>query len=356
MTALVLCGAACSGGVKKSASTTTGKSATTSTTASTTTRPQLPAPAHLAACPKANPDESPRPFDENAGVRGLATKLVPLKALYVRVCSYRYLPDGRVTTVSGSPRVAAQLEADTNRLPSSPRPSPGSCPARHLVFFATFANDSQQVDLLAPLCGDAVSNGDLAVSTTPTWLDELQNYATPGAVVATTPSGLPGNDGGRSATGPTGPTGLTQSDRAECTSADVAAKGAWIMPAPHDVQRQFAFDHGQNILEPPTNTNPPIGAARAWQIATKFGLVSPPGHGRYQLVLANLTSIHNYLHHPVWVVIGRDVVTFSFGGPASPPGAIRPVQPPCFFGNTVQPIDAASGQPLWYESGVNDLP
>jgi hypothetical protein len=155
-----------------------------------------------------------------------------------------------------------------------------------------------------------------------------------------------------------------QPNDASCTNADLA-QGTFAMPTPRRVEHHIALNDGQDILDPPTLTKPSVTAAQAWKTGTKFGLLTPARHGRYELWLGNLTSYRRYVNpptwrsvsHPVWMIVGRDVPIFPIsGGPALPPGVTRPPQPPCYFGNVIQPIDATTGRSLFWESGLPQVP
>jgi hypothetical protein len=113
----------------------------------------------------------------NAGVRGLANRLVPIDALNVRVC--RYGRNGRlVGSAALSPLVTAPFEHETNRLVTN-RFGGGSCVSTPPVYFLTFAGDTQQVSVADEgECGGYVSNGVRGARTTAKWRNELQRYAT----------------------------------------------------------------------------------------------------------------------------------------------------------------------------------
>ena len=183
------------------------------------------------------------------------------------------------------------------------------------------------------------SGGDHAASTTTTTTARI---AAPIASVAPV--------------GPSGPGGPTGRAAATCTVADLA-KGVFVMPTPTVVKHEVVFGSGEDILDPPSSTNPPISTARAWRAASTFGLLIPPRHGSYQLLLGDLTSIHQYLRRPVWMIIGRGVPTVPpSGGPLGPSGAARPRRPPCYFANVIQPVNATTGRSLFAESGGVQVP
>jgi len=157
---------------------------------------------------------------------------------------------------------------------------------------------------------------------------------------------------------------VTPPDTVSCTTADLAW-GTFAMPTPHRVQYHFVFDGGQGILDPPSLARPHVSAARAWQTATKFGLLTPARHGSYQLLLGNLTSYRRFVNppvwrsvsRPVWMIVGRDVPIFPLsGGPPPPRGVTGPAPPPCYFGNVIQPVDATTGKSLFWESGLPQVP
>jgi hypothetical protein len=109
----------------------------------------------------------------NAGVHGLAGKLVPITALNVRVCRYgrneRLL--GRGVLVRP---LAAQFEDETNRLPTfPPSASEPPCPIVPRFFLVTFASDREQVTIGDPGGCHGVTNGDLDANPTANWRGEL---------------------------------------------------------------------------------------------------------------------------------------------------------------------------------------
>jgi len=120
--------------------------------------------------------------------RALATAVVPFVASKVRVCRY-LIHGGVIERVLTSPSVVAQIESETNRLPTLPtrkRSSHAVPPDRcgsSSWYLVTFANDSQRVDVMTTVC-DTASNRVLGVRTTPQWLNELQRY-TPIPIVGT---------------------------------------------------------------------------------------------------------------------------------------------------------------------------
>ena len=163
--------ASCSSGGGKHASPTTA-SPTTSTTAVTTTTMSLShVVADLGPCPSTN--SAFGSAATNSGVRALTKKMVPITALNVLVC--RYGLEGQLTRVAVlKPVTAAQLEADTNKLPASTRAASFSCRPTQQSFSLTFANDTQQVQV-QDACG-AMINGRSWARPTPKWLNELANY------------------------------------------------------------------------------------------------------------------------------------------------------------------------------------
>jgi len=123
----------------------------------------------------------------NAGVEGLAERLVPFAASHVRVCRYEYLPNGDVASASATPQIAP-LEQEANQLPRYPGAGPQSCnpPVFPLIYFVIFADNAQQVAVMDADCG-SVTNGAAYVHPGTSWRNELQSYFT-GSKATTTSS------------------------------------------------------------------------------------------------------------------------------------------------------------------------
>ncbi len=109
----------------------------------------------------------------NAGVQGLAKRLVPIAAVKVRACEY----DPTLTlrgTFTLSQQLAAQFETETNRLPAGALLADCSFDAPDN--FLISASDSQQV-VVNDVCA-GFSNGVFTAIPTTEWSNELQRYTT----------------------------------------------------------------------------------------------------------------------------------------------------------------------------------
>jgi hypothetical protein len=201
---LVLCASACSGGSSKPAlptlptaafapattafaTTTSPPSTTTTTPVATTTTPPLRV-VDLADCPRDNPNNALTRL--NAGPSDVATDLVPIDALNVRVCKYG--PVGKAPRLLGiswlALSVARTFTADTNNLPTT---GPGvTCtgPTQSATsFFLTFAVDTQTTNLYAGGCPIIVSNGTLTAPASAEWYSELAQYTNHASVTPKAP-------------------------------------------------------------------------------------------------------------------------------------------------------------------------
>ena len=180
--------AGCSSGGEKTSTPTTASPArvTTVTRAHAPLRRIVPdghVVANFAGCPATSVAADVK----NAGVKGLGTRLVPIKVSSVRICAY-YFPVGQTRDVVLTGAAAARFTADTNRIRT---PQNGdSCP-EGLTYFITFASNTQHVSLAA-YCDEHLTNGAFGADATPVWVDELRQY--------TSPTRLPS-----APTGPTGP-------------------------------------------------------------------------------------------------------------------------------------------------------
>jgi hypothetical protein len=173
--------AACSSSGKQSTPTTAN------VTATTTTNPaagfSYPAPvqrpravAKLGSCPEQLPYSLFTAMTPH--VDGLATELVPIVTLSMRVCRY----GGNAQRLLGHAVLeglaAKRVAAETNKL--MPRRLPGLTPVAgpaDTEFFLTFANHSQQVAVVVN--GPFPTNGTfVALPPPPRWLDELTGYST----------------------------------------------------------------------------------------------------------------------------------------------------------------------------------
>jgi len=141
-----------------------------STLPATTVSPS-PALANLGPCPQRQPTTSPSA--SNAGIRGLAGKLVPIQATNVRVCSYFRVGNtaelDRFGRLTGAAAVALEHTANGLRLP--PRLNITRCPGSP-PFLVTFANANRQITVGA-YCGGVLSNGTFTVSNSQQWFNEL---------------------------------------------------------------------------------------------------------------------------------------------------------------------------------------
>src|ERR1700690_699583 len=131
------------------------KAPPSSTLPSTTVSPSR-AVANLGACPESEPTATPLAL--NAGLERLASKLVPISATDVRICSYFHARTGdfldRFGRLTGPDAVA--LEHTANGLQLPPRVDISRCPGSP-AFLVTFANAKQQVTVGA-YCGGVLSN------------------------------------------------------------------------------------------------------------------------------------------------------------------------------------------------------
>lgn len=170
---LVLGAGACSSS-KKTGDATTSVPATTSAAP-----PKIKA--KLGPCPLVYPRIQLAVL--NAGVKGLDTKLVPLEAESVRVCTYS------VTKLTASGTVesdaASKFEADTNALPKATNRL--DCPGEKItrLFFVTFQDASHRVQVGASdACGGNAGNGAFVAEAKQAWADEVIRIATKKAPVA----------------------------------------------------------------------------------------------------------------------------------------------------------------------------
>ena len=157
--------------------TTVARRATTTVGRATGVRGGGAGPLNVAAslgpCPSSPPIDSQtlRNLNERAHV-GRA-KLVPITAQTMRVCTYPSGPGSVAIRNMFGLDTAARFEGQTNQLPLlGGRRSSVPCAAGTPETLLTFANDSQQVDVLSR-CDD-VSNGRAAGLSTTTWRNELE--------------------------------------------------------------------------------------------------------------------------------------------------------------------------------------
>jgi len=120
----------------------------------------------------------------NAGVHGVAERLVPINVSHVQICRY----DGNSERLVGmrvfGPPVAGRIELEANSPPQPSGNGLGSCTPAQPVYLVTFIGDRQHVVTLAGCLG--VGNGDFLGDANENWLNELQRYTTPRAPTATT--------------------------------------------------------------------------------------------------------------------------------------------------------------------------
>jgi len=172
--ALALLVVGCSSGSGNHASPTTTK-VTTSSTAATTTTLSPSYAVSSGACPSKYPSGSLAAL--NSGAKGLGTKLVPIEALYLRICQYG--SDGlpaRRAVLSGSGETVIENETNllrrTQEIALAESPTGTSCLG---PFYLTFASHTRHVSLTVTGC-DAVTNGVFLAFGTTTWLSELAAY------------------------------------------------------------------------------------------------------------------------------------------------------------------------------------
>jgi len=162
--------AGCSSGGGKQVSATTTIATTSSTAATPTTVSRSPVVRNLAQCP-VGPD-SPQLLEfRNAGVAGLAERLVPIAAVNVRLCNYG--PQGRLASSAlGQSIAAARLATQANGFQKFTLP-PGGFGCRQVdATLLIFASDSQQVSIETYGCGvNVATNGFLTVRPSKTWLN-----------------------------------------------------------------------------------------------------------------------------------------------------------------------------------------
>jgi len=202
LTALVLCVSACSSGGGNQSAPTTVSRRTTTTRAGPTgyesggrTNPKTSqVVADLIPCPTtalAAEDRVTQKF--NAGIKGLGTRLVPIKVSNVRICAYAHIGEAQGDVVLQAAG-AVRFTSDTNQM-RTPQ-NLDSCSAG-LSYFITFANDTQHVSL-ADYCDYHLTNGAFGADATPEWVTELK-YASlttldpmPTGPVPPAPTGGPG--------------------------------------------------------------------------------------------------------------------------------------------------------------------
>jgi hypothetical protein len=137
-----------------------------------------------------------------------------------------------------------------------------------------------------------------------------------------------------------------------CTLADLQARSNASAPTPKTVTHHIAFHSGSFAqIDPPSSTRPAIDAAEAWTKAQRFGFAASPS-ATYEMLLGDVSSL-SVQKRLAWLIIGHHVPTVGSGGPILSPGVTRPPQPPCYFVDLLQPIDATTGQSLFVEAGGN---
>jgi hypothetical protein len=120
----------------------------------------------------------------NAGVRGLDKKLVPIKALYVRVCRYSGLAgQEQLDGAAGlSSYRAARFAVETNGLPPnrlSQQIPHVDCSPSPREYFLTFANDTQKINVGPEGSCATPTNSVLTAEWTVRWRNCLSPYVTP---------------------------------------------------------------------------------------------------------------------------------------------------------------------------------
>jgi hypothetical protein len=128
-------------------------------------------------CSAQAPNESLQAL--NAGVNGLAKKLVPIVAITVRICEYAFTPyrlqrSGTVNVTAS----AALLEDDANRLQSFAVRPECQQPAGAPFWFMTFATETKPVNITEDPC-EFVTNSVRYAQATPSWVNELTQDTAP---------------------------------------------------------------------------------------------------------------------------------------------------------------------------------
>jgi hypothetical protein len=286
------------------------------------TPPIATTPTNLSPCQLTYPAITDTYDGLNAGP-GLDRQLVPIAAAKIRLCRYSRVTSGNPLTGSRVLEGAAakSFETGTNRLFTIPLArQPTSCKGIGPVttFVATYAYAKQRVQIYESGCG-YVTNGVLAGLKTQKWAEAIARATTP--------------------------TSTTEA----CTIADIEAHGDIAAPTPEVVTRHIAFHSGSFLqIDPPSNTQPRISAARAWQMEQKS--LSP--RGTYEILLGNVSSL-SVQNRLAWLIVGHHVPASGSGGPIPLPGVTRPPQPPCFFADFLDSIDATTGHGLEIEIGGN---
>jgi hypothetical protein len=162
--------AGCSSGGRGQASPTTTIATASSTAATPTTVSRSPAVRNLARCPS-GPDSLRLLAFRNAGVAGVAERLVPIAALDVRLCNYG--PQGRLASSAlGQSIAAGRLATQANGFQKFTAPQRRLACREVDVTLLIFASDSQQVSIETYGCGvNVATNGVLTVRPSNTWLD-----------------------------------------------------------------------------------------------------------------------------------------------------------------------------------------
>jgi hypothetical protein len=172
---VVLVGGCSSGGGKNAIPTTTN--------ITPTTKPGPP----IGKCPT-DPAAVESLRSSNAGIHGIAAKLVPINALRARVCNYTEevsVVASAVLTVAA----ASHLEVETNVLRSPPGPDRGGCGG--IAFLVVFASETRQVAVADIGCGVyAATNGVFSAFPSQTWVNELQRYTTGPTATVTDATGI----------------------------------------------------------------------------------------------------------------------------------------------------------------------
>jgi hypothetical protein len=152
--------------------TALGGSSFVGKTGSVSTPPIRPA---LVPCPQQLPGVSLTKL--NAGITGLAEKVVPIASVKARVCRFGLAEQLQYDDVL-SKSAATQIEDETNRLLAvAPDYSP-TCPSGIPAYFITFASGSQRVVVMYNGCG-VVTNGVRSAQADTNWLDELRGKPGP---------------------------------------------------------------------------------------------------------------------------------------------------------------------------------
>jgi hypothetical protein len=140
------------------------------------------------------------------------------------------------------------------------------------------------------------------------------------------------------------PPGATTSQEPACTNSDLQGTGARLSPRQLLATVPTFWDRHVHLSPAPRGVQPKIGLARA---VTALG---PERYrsAHYTVLLAEWRSdgsieANKPRHEPVlaWVIVGTHVPIQPFHSPTTTTPA-----PPCYFGTTLQAVDATTGQTI----------